>query len=92
MPVLCCSHPPHAPTIQVTPDSAERDHKGIEFGRQFQIGRVGGNFVYSIPNDPIRMPNAASLKKMVVQYIELFQIPIESIGTDKGYYSKDAVY
>jgi transposase, IS5 family len=66
-----------------------KHHKGIEFGRQFQIGRVGGNFVYSIPNDSIRMPDAASLKKMVVQHIELFQMPIESIGTDKGYYSKD---
>lgn len=50
---------------------------------------MGGNFVYSIPNDLIRMPDAASLKKMVVQHIELFQTPIESIGTDKGYYSKD---
>ncbi len=66
-----------------------KHHKGIEFGRQFQIGRVGGNFVYSIPNDSIRMPDAASLKKMVVQHIELFRTPIESIGTDKGYYSKD---
>lgn len=66
-----------------------KHHKGVEFGRQFQIGRVGGNFVYSIPNDSIRMPDAASLKKMVVQHIELFQTPIESIGTDKGFYSKD---
>ena len=66
-----------------------KHHKGIEFGRQFQLGRVGGNFVYSIPNDSIRMPDAASLKKMVVQHIELFQTSIESIGTDKGYYSKD---
>ncbi len=66
-----------------------KHHKGIEFGRQFQIGRVGGNFVYSIPNDSIRRPDAASLKKMVVQHIELFQTPIESIGTDQGYYSKD---
>ena len=66
-----------------------RHHKGLEFGRQFQIGRVGGNFVYSIPNNSIRMPDAASLKKMVVQHIELFQTPIESIGTDKGYYSKE---
>lgn len=66
-----------------------KHHKGIEFGRQFQIGRVGGNFVYSIPSDSIRMPDAASLKKMVMQHIELFQTPIESIGTDKGYYSKD---
>ncbi len=66
-----------------------KHHKGLEFGRQFQIGRVGGNFVYSIPNDSIRMPDAANLKKMVVQHIHLFQAPIESIGTDKGYYSKE---
>ncbi len=66
-----------------------KHHKGLEFGRQFQIGRVEGNFVYSIPNDSIRMPDAASLKKMVVQHIALFQTPIESIGTDKGYYSKE---
>ena len=35
------------------------------------------------------MPDAASLKKMVVQHIHLFQTPIESIGTDKGYYAKE---
>jgi transposase, IS5 family len=66
-----------------------KHNRGLEFGRQFQIGRVGGNFVYSIPNNSIRMPDAASLKNMVVQHIETFQTPIESIGTDKGYYSKE---
>ena len=74
---------------QVDCFNKNKHHKGVEFGRQFQIGRVRGNFVYSIPNDSIRMPDAASLKKMVVQHIELFQTPIESIGTDKGYYSKE---
>ena len=74
---------------QVDCFNKNKHHKGLEFGRQFQIGRVGGNFVYSIPNDSIRMPDAASLKKMVVQHIHLFQTPIESIGTDKGYYSKE---
>ena len=66
-----------------------KHHKPLEFGRQFQIGRVGGNFVYSIPNDSISMPDAASVKKMLIQHIELFQTPIESIGADKGYYSKE---
>ncbi|MFO2971141.1 transposase [Legionella pneumophila serogroup 10] len=74
---------------QVDCFNKNKHHKGVEFGRQFQIGRVGGNFVYSIPNDSIRMPDAASLKKMVVQHINLFQAPIDSIGTDKGYYSKE---
>lgn len=66
-----------------------KHHKGVEFGRQFQIGRIGGNFVYSIPNDSVRMPDAASFKRMIMQHIEIFQTPIDSIGTDKGYYSKD---
>lgn len=66
-----------------------KHHKPLEFGRQFQIGRIGGNFVYSIPNDSISMPDAASVKKMLIQHIELFQTPIESIGADKGYYSKE---
>ncbi len=66
-----------------------KHHKGLEFGRQFQIGRVGGNFVYSIPNNSIRMPDAASFKPMLTHHIELFQTPIKSMGTDKGYYSKD---
>lgn len=66
-----------------------KHHKSLEFGRQFQIGRVGGNFVYSIPNNSIRMPDAANLKNMVVQHIELFQTHIESLVTDKGYYSEE---
>ena len=35
------------------------------------------------------MPDAPILKKMMVQHIHLFQTPIESIGADKGYYSKE---
>ena len=35
------------------------------------------------------MPDANSIKKMLMQHIMLFQTPIESIATDKGYYSKE---
>jgi hypothetical protein len=35
------------------------------------------------------MPDAQSLKPMIKQHIDLFQTPIESIATDKGYYSKE---
>ena len=66
-----------------------KHYKGLEFGRQFQLGRLEGNFIYSIPNDSIRMPDANSFKKMLMQHIMLFQTPIESIATDKGYYSKE---
>jgi len=65
-----------------------KQSKGVEFGRQFQIGRIEGNFVFSIPNDSIRMPDAKSFKKLLSGHIELFNTPIESIATDKGYYSK----
>jgi IS5 family transposase len=66
-----------------------KHHKGLEFGRQFQIGRVEGNFVFSVPNHSIRMPDAESFKRMLAGHIELFKTPIESISTDKGYYSKE---
>lgn len=62
--------------------------KGLEYGRQYQIGRIERNFLYSIPNDSLRMPDAESFKKMLKGHIETFQTPIESITTDKGYYSK----
>ena len=63
--------------------------KVCQYGRQFQIGGVGGNFLYSIPNTSLHMPDAQSLKPMLTKHIELFQTPIESIATDKGYYSKE---
>lgn len=66
-----------------------KHHKACEFGRQFQIGRIGNNFVYSIPNSSLHMPDAFNFKPMLQQHIELFQTPIESVATDKGYYSKD---
>ncbi len=66
-----------------------KHHKGLEFGRQFQIGRIEGNFVFSVPNHSVRMPDAESFKRMLAGHIELFKTPIESISTDKGYYSKD---
>jgi IS5 family transposase len=65
-----------------------KHHRRLEFGRQFQVGRIEGNFVFSIPNHSIRMADAANFKSIFIQHIELFQNPLDSIGTDKGYYSK----
>lgn len=64
-------------------------HKSCEFGRQFQIARIEGNFLYSIPNNSVQMFDPHQIKPMLKQHIELFQTPIESLVTDKGYYSKD---
>ncbi len=67
----------------------QKESKAHEFGRQFQIGRIEGNFVWSVPNHSIRMPDAESLKPMIRNHLNTFQKPILSAGTDKGYYSKD---
>jgi hypothetical protein len=67
----------------------QKENKAFEFGRQFQIGRVEGNFVFSTPNYSVRMPDPEALKPMVRTHLNTFQQPITSIGTDKGYYRKD---
>lgn len=67
----------------------QKENKAHEFGRQFQVGRIEGNFVWSIPNHSIRMPDAESLKPMIRSHLNTFQQPITSAGADKGCYSKD---
>jgi len=67
----------------------QKENKAHEFGRQFQIGRIEGNFVWSIPNHSIRMHDPESLKPMIRGHLNTFQQPIESAGADKGYYRKD---
>lgn len=65
-----------------------KHHKACEFGRQFQIGRLQGNFLFSIPNTSITMHDSDSIKPMLMTHINTFQTPITSLGTDKGYYAK----
>lgn len=67
----------------------QKENKTCEFGRQFQIGRIEGNFVFSTPNYSVRMPDAEALKPMIRTHLNTFQQLIESAGADKGYYSKD---
>ncbi len=66
-----------------------KENKPKEFGRQFQIGRIEGNFIWSIPNHSVRMQDQECVKPMIIGHLNLFQKAIESAGTDKGYYSKD---
>jgi len=67
----------------------QKENKPLQFGRQFQVGRIEGNFVFSMPNYSVRMPDAETLKPMVRANLNTFQQPIESVGADKAYYSKD---
>ncbi len=63
--------------------------KGVLFGRHFQLGRIGGNFLTVASCTDIRMEDKTSLKAMIKNHQEIFgQGTLKSVGTDKGYYSK----
>jgi len=62
----------------------------IQFGRSYQLGRIEGNFLYVAKCDSVYMPDASSLPKMVKLHKRLFgENTINSIATDKGYYSRE---
>ncbi|STO91754.1 transposase [Fluoribacter dumoffii] len=65
-------------------------HKGLEFGRAFQLGRIGGNFLFVGECTSTHMPDAPSLPAMVRLHQRLYgEDTLASIATDKGYYSRD---
>lgn len=65
-------------------------NKGLQFGRTFQLGRIGNNFLFVGECTSLHMPDAQSLPAMVRLHESLFgKGQIESIATDKGYYSYD---
>jgi transposase, IS5 family len=62
--------------------------KENEFGRVFQVGRIGGNFLLVGACTALRMEDAASLPPMIATPQHLFgEGPLRSCGTDKSYYS-----
>ena len=64
--------------------------KGLQFGRAFQLGRVGGNFLIVGKNISIRMSDKSSLQPMFETHQELFGKDNKiSTALDKGYYSKN---
>jgi transposase, IS5 family len=63
--------------------------KENEFGRVFQLGRIGGNFIVPFTCTSLRMEDKKSLTAAVCEHASLFgEGRLESIATDKGYYSK----
>ncbi|MGA1872000.1 MAG: hypothetical protein ACMUJM_26080, partial [bacterium] len=63
--------------------------KAKEFGRVFQLGRIGGNFFIVLPSTSIRQEDKQSLLPMVQEHERVFgKGVLESLGTDKGYYTK----
>jgi transposase, IS5 family len=62
--------------------------KENEFGRVFQVGRIGGNFLLVGACTSLRMEDAASLPPMITAHQRLWgKGTLRSCGTDKGYYS-----
>ena len=66
--------------------------KDNEFGRVFQVGRIGGNFIVPYTCTSVRMNDKESLSSIIEEHQEIFGEGIlESVTTDKGYYSKNNV-
>ena len=62
--------------------------KGLQFGRAFQLGRIGGNFLVVGSCTSLRMEDKTSVRPMIGDHQGLFgERTLASCGTDKGYYS-----
>jgi hypothetical protein len=62
--------------------------KKYEFGRAFQLGRIGGNFMIVSECTSVRMDDKKSFAPMIQEHQALFgEHKIDSISTDKGYYT-----
>jgi IS5 family transposase len=62
--------------------------KPHEFGRVFQLGRIGGNFLIPFPCTDVRMQDQHSLLPAIHTHRALFgEGQLKQVGTDKGYYS-----
>ena len=59
-----------------------------EFGREFQIGRIGGNFVISNISGRVRADDKNALTSILETHESYFGKVLESLATDKGYQSK----
>jgi transposase, IS5 family len=59
-----------------------------EFGRVFQLGRIGGNFLMGLCSEKVRPEDKKSVDPMLKRHAQVFgHRKIKSYSTDKGYYS-----
>lgn len=62
--------------------------KENEFGRVFQLGRMGGNFMIPFTCTDVRMEDPQSLLPAIEEHRRIFgEEVLQAVGTDKGYYS-----
>ena len=62
--------------------------KKYNFGRRFQLGRITGNFVFVGKCSNTEMNDKHSITTMMHTHNKVFGTIVESVATDKGYYSK----
>ena len=63
--------------------------KDKEFGRVFQLGRIGGNFLIPYLCTSLRMNDKECLPDIIMEHGAIFdERPLDSVTTDKGYYSQ----
>lgn len=63
--------------------------KDCEFGRVFQLGRIGGNFLIPMACTSVRMEDKLNFGSAIIEHAAIFgDGRLDSIATDKGYYSK----
>jgi hypothetical protein len=66
--------------------------KDKEFGRVYQLGRIGGNFLLVLPSTSVRQNDKSSLIPMVQEHQAIFgKNTLKSLGADKGYFTKNNV-
>ena len=68
--------------------------KGLQFGRNFQLGRIGGNFVITTSCTSVRMEDKESMVPLIKEHQAIFGLGVlESYGADKGFHtSKNQAY
>jgi hypothetical protein len=63
--------------------------KGLQCGRAFQLGRIGGHFLLVGACTALRTEDKASVRPMIEAHQGLFgQGVLQAFGTDKGSYSR----
>ena len=64
--------------------------KEKEFGRVFQLGRIGGNFVIPFTCTDVKMNDKTSFPDLLKEFEDIFgKDVLKSVATDKGYFSKE---
>ena len=67
--------------------------KKYQFGRAFQLGRIKGNFFFAGSCTDVEMNDKSAIAEMLNEHSQTFsEKQINSLGTDKGYYSKGNIH